>query len=149
MGNSCLLRCIAVSGFVASTSAAPYTADTNVGTAATWPAHGGGDDESGFSSLDAINTRNVSQLGLAWFLNLDHEQVLEATPLAVDGVLYFTGSYSAVYAVDAVTGKLLWKHDPEVWKHNPAKLRSTLLPVNRGAAYSSVHASFPAHWMAD
>jgi quinohemoprotein ethanol dehydrogenase len=74
-------------------------------------------------------------LGLAWSLDLPDEHVLEATPLAVDGVLYFTGSYAAVYAVDAVTGKLLWKFDPQVWKQNPAKLRFTL-PVNRGAAYA-------------
>ena len=40
----------------------------------------------------------------------------------IGGVLYFTGSYSAVYAVDARTGRLLWKHDPEVWRH-PGKVR--------------------------
>jgi quinohemoprotein ethanol dehydrogenase len=42
--------------------------------------------------------------------------VVEATPIVVDGVLYTTGAYSMVYALDAVTGKLLWKYDPKVWR---------------------------------
>ena len=36
---------------------------------------------------------------------------------------------------DAVNGKLLWKHDPEVWKHNPAKM-NYIFGANRGAAYA-------------
>ena len=74
-------------------------------------------------------------LGLAWSLDLDGESTLEATPLAVDGVLYFSGSYAAVYAVDAVSGTLLWKYDPQTWKH-PAKMTGSL-PVNRGVAYAN------------
>ena len=75
------------------------------------------------------------QLGLAWWLDLPGEVSLEATPLAINGVLYFTGSYAAVYAVDGASGKLLWSHDPEIWKHNPAKMR-LIFAVNRGVAYS-------------
>ena len=77
----------------------------------------------------------MGRLGLAWSLDLDGESGLEATPLAVDGLLYFTGSYAAVYAVDAVSGELRWKYDPETWKHAPDKL-GWVLPVNRGAAYA-------------
>ena len=61
---------------------------------------------------------------------------LEATPLAIDGVLYFTGSYATVYAVDAVGGELLWKYDPETWKHEPEKLNFAVFPVNRGVAHA-------------
>jgi len=104
--------------------------------AADWPGHGGGADESGYSQLAAIKVSNVKRLGLSWFLDLPGEVSLEATPLAIDGVLYFTGSYAAVYAVDGRNGKLLWKHDPETWKHNPAKMNVTMYPVNRGAAYA-------------
>jgi quinohemoprotein ethanol dehydrogenase len=103
--------------------------------AANWLGHNGSADESAYSRLDAINTGNARKLGLAWSLDLPGESSLEATPLAVDGVLYFTGSYAAVYAVDAVTGKLLWKFDPETWKHAPEKLPLSL-PVNHGAAYA-------------
>ena len=78
--------------------------------------------------------RNIGRLGLAWSLDLPGEQSLEATPLAVDGVLYFTGSFSDVYAVSVATGKLLWKHETEVWRHNPDKWHY-IFPLNRGVAY--------------
>jgi quinohemoprotein ethanol dehydrogenase len=110
-------------------------AETTAGTGAEWPSHGGGVDESGYSQLDEIKVANISRLGLAWSLDLPGEITLEATPLAVNGILYFTGSYAAVYAVDAVSGKLLWKYDPEIWKHNPAKLHFSFA-INRGAAYA-------------
>lgn len=106
-----------------------------VGTAADWANPGGGTDESGYSRLDGINRDNVVKLGLAWSLDLD-EQTLEATPLAVDGVLYFTGSRATVYAVDAATGHTLWEHDAELSKHRPEALRY-IFGVNRGAAYAN------------
>ena len=99
-----------------------------------WPGHGGDPDESGYSRLTEITSTNVGRLGLAWSLDLEGEQTLEATPLAIDGVLYFTGSFADIYAVDAVTGRLLWKHAAEVWKHNPAKMKF-IFPLNRGCAY--------------
>jgi quinohemoprotein ethanol dehydrogenase len=100
-----------------------------------WPHYGGQDDEAGYAALDQINRKTVKRLGLAWSLDLPGEQSLEATPLAVDGVLYFTGSFADVYAVSAVTGKLLWKHEVKVWQHNPAKMHY-IFPLNRGVAYA-------------
>ena len=105
-----------------------------MGAGANWTSHGGGSDESDFSRLEQITTSNVPQLGLAWWLDLPGEASLEATPLAVDGLLYFTGSYGTVYAVDGSTGKLLWKHDPEIWKHSIKMLFG--LAANRGVAYA-------------
>jgi quinohemoprotein ethanol dehydrogenase len=110
-------------------------ASPGTGTAADWPGVGGAADESSFSRLAQINTRNIARLGLAWSLDLDDEVSLEATPLAVDGVLYFSGSYSGVYAVDGATGKLLWKYDPQIWKVNPDR-QGLGMPVNRGVAYA-------------
>jgi quinohemoprotein ethanol dehydrogenase len=91
----------------------PAQPDENVGTAANWSAPGGAADEAGFSRLAEIDTSNTGRLGLAWSLDLVGQVTPEATPLAVDGVLFFSGSYAAVYAVDAVTGKLLWQFDPQ------------------------------------
>ena len=107
----------------------------DLGAQADWAFHGGTPNESGYSQLDGISAGNVAKLGLANYLDLDGEVSLEATPLAVGGVLYFTGSYSAVYAVDAASGKLLWKHDPEIWKYSPRK-QAMNFGVNRGAAYA-------------
>jgi quinohemoprotein ethanol dehydrogenase len=114
-----------------SASAAPAFAAV---AATDWPSHGGGYDEASYSTLSEINTTNVQRLGLAWSLDLPGEQALEATPLAAEGRLYFTGSYSAVYAVDARTGHLLWRYDPEISKHMPVHMQHAF-PVNRGAAY--------------
>ena len=107
-----------------------------VGTGADWPQVGGGADESSFSQLDTIDVANTGRLGLAWSLDLPGEASLEATPVADDGVLYFSGSTAVVYAVDGATGKLLWQYDPQTWKVNPRKM-SFGLPVNRGVAYAN------------
>ena len=107
----------------------------SIGAAANWAAHGADADETNFSQLDQINVANVNRLGPGWWLDLPGEVSLEATPLAINGVLYFTGSYGKVYAVDGASGKVLWSHDPEIWNHNTAKMRLGFA-VNRGVAYS-------------
>ena len=100
-----------------------------------WPHYGGQLDEAGYAALDQINTGNVSRLGLAWSLDLPDQQSLEATPLAIDGVLYFTGTYSDVYAVSVETGELLWKHEAKVFENNARKM-NFIFPLNRGCAFA-------------
>jgi quinohemoprotein ethanol dehydrogenase len=85
-----------------------------------------------FSPLNQINDHNVSQLGLAWHFDLDTPRGQEATPLVVDGVMYFTTAWSKVVALNAATGGLLWKYDPKVppeWAVN-----ACCDVVNRGVA---------------
>jgi quinohemoprotein ethanol dehydrogenase len=108
--------------------------DAGVGAGDDWPAVGGAADETNYSRLADIAPDTVKRLGLAWSLDLPGEVTLEATPLAVGGVLYFTGSYAATYAVDGVTGKLLWRHDPQTWKVDPDKMHFSF-GANRGSAY--------------
>jgi quinohemoprotein ethanol dehydrogenase len=110
--------------------------DTNVGADKDWPAVNGDPAETGYSRLDAIDTGNAGQLGLAWSFDLPGEVTLEGTPLEVGGTLFVTGSYASVYAVDAASGKLLWKYDPETWKHNPALMHFSF-GANRGVAYEN------------
>ena len=80
-----------------------------------------------------INDANVDKLGLAWQFETATERGLEATPLVVDGVMYTTGSWSVTYAIDARTGKQLWKYDPEV--HRKYDNLACCDVVNRGAAF--------------
>ncbi|WP_207817052.1 PQQ-binding-like beta-propeller repeat protein, partial [Pseudomonas sp. 50_B] len=54
----------------------------------------------------------------------------QAQPLIKDGVMYMTGSYSRVFAVDARTGKKLWQYDARL----PDNIRPCCDVVNRGAA---------------
>ena len=56
----------------------------------------------------------MAKLGYAWEHKLGTRRGLEATPVVVDGVLYTSGVFGWVYAVDAATGKELWTYDPEV-----------------------------------
>ena len=99
-----------------------------------WLGYGRTYSEKRFSPLDQINAENVGELGLAWFLDLAEDRTLSATPLAVDGVLYFTGSYSRTRAVDARSGKLLWEYDPESIAHAGDRLR-IMWDTNRGPAF--------------
>jgi PQQ-dependent dehydrogenase (methanol/ethanol family) len=79
-----------------------------------WLSHGRSYDEQRFSPLTGINDANVADLGLEWFYTFDTHRGLEATPLVVDGVMFTTGAWSRVYALDAKTGELLWQYDPKV-----------------------------------
>ncbi len=71
-------------------------------------------DETYYSPLDGIDDENVGELGLAWFHDLETFRGVEATPLAIDGVLYLPSAWNVTYAFDGATGELLWKYDPEV-----------------------------------
>ena len=101
---------------------------------ADWLRHNATDMGGNYSPLGQISAANAGQLGLVWSHDLADEHVLEATPLAINGILYFTGAYSKVYAIDARTGRQLWMYDPETYRHNMIKLRWTLA-ANRGVAY--------------
>jgi PQQ-dependent dehydrogenase (methanol/ethanol family) len=100
--------------------------------AANWVTHGRTYAEDRFSPLKRINDRNVGQLGLAWFVDFGSRLGIEATPLVVDGVMYTTGVWNVLYALDAKTGKELWRFDPQP---NRAWLRYMCCgPANRGPA---------------
>ena len=128
-----ILAAIALA-LVASAAPAANSGD-NFGAGANWVNHAGGAEQAGFSQLATISSANIGKLGLAWSMDLPGEVSLEATPLAVDGVLYFSGSYGAVYAVDGASGRLKWKYDPEIWKVYPNRLGNSFA-VNRGVAYA-------------
>jgi quinohemoprotein ethanol dehydrogenase len=97
-----------------------------------WMTHGRTYSEQRFSPLNRINDQNVSQLGLAWYYDLDTHRGQEATPIVVDGRMYFTTAWSKVFALNATTGELLWSYDPKVpgeWAVN-----ACCDVVNRGVA---------------
>ena len=97
-----------------------------------WITHGRTYAETRFSTLKQIDAANVKTLGLAWSFDTDTTRGLEATPIIVDGVMYTTGSWSVVFALDARTGKQLWKWDPQVPR--TFGQRACCDVVNRGVA---------------
>ena len=79
-----------------------------------WLAFGRTYEEQRFSPLTGINRENVGELGLAWFKDMGTNRALEATPIVVDGIMFFTTTWSRVYAVRATTGETVWTYDPQV-----------------------------------
>jgi quinohemoprotein ethanol dehydrogenase len=98
----------------------------------SWLTYGGTYSEQRWSTLEKINAGNVAQLGLAFSYDTNTTRGLEATPIVVGGVIYTTGSWSIVYAVDARTGKEIWRYDPKVPGETGPKACCDV--VNRGVA---------------
>ncbi len=115
---------------------ANVVAGEKLGADADWTSRMGDAAETGFSRLDQINTGNIENLGLEFWLDLPDEQTLEATPIAANGTIYFPGAHSKVYAVDGKTGELKWSYDPQIWKRNPFKLTLNFA-ADRGLAYDN------------
>jgi quinohemoprotein ethanol dehydrogenase len=99
---------------------------------ANWVLYGRTADDHRFSPLNQINEQTVDKLGLLWSRELGTTRGLEATPLVENGVIYTTGTWSVVYAVDAKTGEIRWKYDPKVPREHAYFLCCDV--VNRGVA---------------
>ncbi|PHZ85178.1 PQQ-dependent dehydrogenase, methanol/ethanol family [Paremcibacter congregatus] len=97
--------------------------------------------ETHYSPLTLINDQNVDRLGFAWQYDTDTHRGLEATPIFVDGVLYVTGNWGIVYAIDGKTGQEIWTFDPEVpgrWARNACcDVVSRGLSVWKGKVYAA------------
>ncbi|MDD2669432.1 methanol/ethanol family PQQ-dependent dehydrogenase [Zoogloea sp.] len=84
------------------------------------------------STLKTVNTKNVAGLVPAWSFSFGGEKQRgqESQALVQDGVIYVTGSYSRMYAIDGRTGKRLWQYEHRL----PEDIRPCCDVVNRGAA---------------
>lgn len=116
-----------------STESATKSATASKSNDVEWASHGLDPQETRHSPLDLVNSQNVDQLGLAWSYDLGSDRGVEATPIVVDGIMYVTGSWSILHAIDAITGKKLWVYDPKI-PPEFAKLGCCDV-VNRGVAY--------------
>src|SRR6266446_3588926 len=100
---------------------------------ADWLTYHGGYKSYHYSALDQINASNVKNLEIAWMhLPGRSTRGLQSMPLVADGVLYYSGSYSRVFALDGATGKLLWSYFPELDEELVSM--QTHSPYNRGVA---------------
>jgi quinoprotein glucose dehydrogenase len=90
-----------------------------------WLHYGGDTGATRFSPLRDIAAENLERLQIAWQWNNGDKPlpeygttpgIFETTPLMVDGVLYVTTSYNNIAALDAETGKELWRFDGEAYK---------------------------------
>jgi quinohemoprotein ethanol dehydrogenase len=103
-----------------------------------WLLHGRTFNEQFFSPLRQIDHKSVARLGVAWYKDIPAPTGMGSQPLMVDGVVYFTGMYSTVYALNAASGKELWQFMPpnlkiaQRSKTNPVAVWA--FGINRGLA---------------
>jgi len=83
-------------------SASPFT---------DWPRYGGTPENDHYSRLAQINRENVGRLQVAWQFDTGEPGGLQTSPVIVNGVLYGITPMQKIFALDAATGKLLWKFD--------------------------------------
>jgi len=134
MNRFVLATVLAMTGIATAASAAVTEEDLandqqSVGDVLT---NGMGRDLQRYSPLATLNRDNVKNLVPAWAFSFGGEKQRgqESQPLIHDGMMYVTGSYSRLYAIDLKTGREVWQYD--------ARLPEGILPccdvVNRGGA---------------
>ena len=99
-----------------------------------WLSYGRTQGETRYSTLKQIDTTNAKRMGLAWsYVMGAGGSNQEGTPLMWNNTLYGITTWSVVFALDARTGKELWRWDPEV---NQTTVRPMICCgiVNRGLA---------------
>ncbi len=96
----------------------------------SWLTYGKSQSEQRYSSLKQIDASNVKRLGLAWsYVAGTGGYGQEATPLVWNNTIYGITTWSVVFALDARTGKEIWKWDPEV-----NQVTTQGIKANRGLA---------------
>jgi alcohol dehydrogenase (cytochrome c) len=96
----------------------------------SWLTYSGSYFAERFAALDQINTSNVARLSVEWVYQTS-PGLVESTPLVVDGMMYVTEPPSTVTALDARTGRRVWRWDANV----PEQTLNIGFPrVNRGVA---------------
>ena len=99
-------------------------------SAADWLLYGGNYANWRYSALADVNRENIGKLVPVWIFQAGVQGQVAVSPVVADGVMYFTAAYNNLYALDAVSGKLLWHYEHQM----PSDLRLCCGPANRGVA---------------
>jgi len=121
--------------FVACFIAGMLAAFTASAADRDWPVYLGDKACSHFSPLNQINTRNVGRLAVAWTYNAgdardDNLSQIQCNPLIIGGVLYGTTPQLKLIALQAATGRELWRFDPFA-----GSAKGGVVGINRGVVY--------------
>lgn len=101
--------------------------------------YGGGYSQNRYSPLDKVNTKNVHELVPIFAYQLSNDKAQEEQPILYQGVFYFA-DHDATMAVDARTGKQLWKNQVKY----PDDLAKEICADRSAAASPSMTVSFTA-----
>jgi quinoprotein glucose dehydrogenase len=106
----------ALAALAACVAAPPSTATWHADRAnVDWPVYGGDVGGTHYTTLSQISPANVARLQVAWTYETKDEfagSEMQSNPVVVDGVLYATTPKMHVFALDAATGRQLWRFDP-------------------------------------
>jgi len=95
-------------------------------SATDWPEYLGGPDRNHYSTLNQINTTNVSQLKVAWEYHSRDSGQVQCNPIIVEGTLFGVTASNQLFALDAATGQPKWRFvEPDTKTFN----------TNRGVTY--------------
>jgi glucose dehydrogenase len=95
-----------------------------------WPSYGQDYSSKRFSAATQINTQNVKNLAQTWAFKSGVVASFQATPIVQDGVMYLSLPFNHVVALDAKTGKQLWRYEHDLRKD----WKLCCGPANRGVA---------------
>ncbi|MFT3933008.1 MAG: PQQ-binding-like beta-propeller repeat protein [Chitinophagaceae bacterium] len=98
---------------------APFTREAGK----DWPTYGGNSAGNRYSPLTQITADNVKNLKVAWMFDtrdpadtiaggLQRPREIQCQPIIVNGIMYATSGSLNVFAIDAATGKQVWKFEP-------------------------------------
>ena len=74
-----------------------------------WPEYLGGPARNHYSTLDQINLSNVGQLQKAWEYHTGDSGQIQCNPIIINGVLYGMTATTQPFALDAATGREIWR----------------------------------------
>jgi alcohol dehydrogenase (cytochrome c) len=117
---------------IAAAAISVATPTLSLGGDGDWTSYNGDYRDWRFSPLDQINASNVDKLSVAWIHQPgDITQGLQATPLAVDGLIYYIAANNRVFAADGATGAEIWHYYTEL---DPITAKLFFAAYNRGVA---------------
>ena len=119
-----LVACVAITELIASEEKVS-AGNGGAQEQRDWPVYGGAPENNHYSSLAQIQRKNIKQLAVAWSFDSQEEGGLQTSPVIIDGVLYGLTPTQKIFALNAATGKLLWKFDSGIRGTQP----------DRGLAY--------------
>lgn len=109
---------------------------------ANWTSYASDKFSSKYSPLDQINKENVKDLQMKWtWESPDNDlkeqfkfpvSIYQATPIAINGILYVSSSTAIVSAINGSTGQTIWTYDPETYKSNAPAHGAY---IHRGVSY--------------
>ena len=96
---------------------------------ANWLTHGRDYSNQRFSPLDQINAGTIKKLVPKWIYQTGVSATFQTTPLVADGIMYLSAPFSHVIALDAKSGREIWRYE-----HKKKTEKLCCGPSNRGVA---------------